>query len=134
MKSYYSRLLTLVFGLLGACASTPPAPAPTGPEVWSETPDPVLLVLTPAFELHVRSGKVEMVTPGVNAEAPSVRVIDDIEELRRLYASNGLTWRDENAAEVAVDGWVGLECVRAGQACGRAPEPGSRALVVLRFR
>lgn len=128
-------MLLAAFSWLTACASTPSTPAPSEPGVWSDTPEPVLLVLSPAFELHMRAGRVEMITPGANATAdPTVRVIDDIEELRRIYASNGQPWVDERESEVAVNGWLGLECVRAGQACGTAPEAGSRALVVLRFR
>ncbi len=131
----HKPLLLAAFSWLTACASSQPAPTASEPRVWSESPEPVLLVLNPAFELHVRAGKVELLTPGANASAdPTVRVIDDIEEVRRIYASNGLILTNERESAVSVDGWVGLECVRAGQACGTAPEPGSRALVVLRFR
>lgn len=116
----------------GACATAGPKP----PRVWSESHEPVLLAHGGAFELHIRNGKVEQIIP---ASTPGgltrVRVVDDIGELRQLYVDAVGTPLPEGGEgmPLEVNGWVGLECVRAGQACGPAPADAPRAMIVVRF-
>lgn len=120
-----------------ACASGSSDVRPVT-HVWSdEAEEPALLSASGAYELHVRDGRVVQVVPATEpGRAPSERVIDNYDELRRLY--EGATGRplptEATPGVIQVNGWRGLECVRAAKACGPAPEVAPMSMVVLRFR
>lgn len=126
------RLTSLLSALLAFPLS---ACATSGPRLWSDEPEPALLYHGSTFELRVREGRVEQVLlPTYPGEPTRVRTVNDIEELRRIYDSTG-TPLGPRAGErqIEVNGWVGLQCVRAGEACGAAPTDLPGVMLVLRF-
>ncbi len=130
-RGWMSVVPALGLVALVACASAPER------RLWAETAEPALVSQTGAFEIHVRDGKVVQVVPATEPGRPAtVREIDDIVELRDLYVRAGgePLNEDPGTRTVELNGWLGLECVRKGHACGRAPEEVPRALIVLRFR
>jgi len=126
--------LSLLALLITGCAS-----APAHERIaYADTSEPVLLARSQAYELQVQNGRVVQVIPAaVAGEAATVREIRDAAELRRLYAEAGgepppTTSSDEAAT---FNGWAGLDCVRAGKACGQAPADGTpRVLVLVKFK
>jgi hypothetical protein len=133
MTTSLRSLAPLIAGafLLLACASAPER------RLWAESAEPALVTQSGAFEIHVRGGKVVKVVPATEpGRSATVREIDDIAELRELYvdAVGEPLPEDAHSGRVELNGWLGLECVRQGHACGRAPEEVPRALIVLRFR
>ncbi len=90
---------------------------------------PALLLVTDAYELHLRDGRVFVLEDG--AERP----VGDYDELRALYRRDGAELPAAPTGEsTTVLGWRDLTCVRAGNACGREPEYPARDLVRLRIR
>ena len=124
-----ARLLsTLCACSLLACATAPR-------RLWAEDDTAALLLHGETFELRVREGRVEQVLPATYpGDRARVREVEDVDELRFIYAATGHELRVRGAArEIEVNGWVGLACVRAGQVCGAAPTEPPRVMVVLRF-
>ena len=123
------RFVMAMIVLLGACAST------STRGLRADHDEPVLLARSGAFELHLVDGKViEFVPttePGGHAR---LREIQDLGELKQLYANAGGTAPSGNDEAVQINGWAGLECVRAGEACGPAPENTPRVMVLVRWR
>jgi hypothetical protein len=104
--------------LVAACASS------------QASGEPALLLATDAYELHLRDGRVYVLTDG------AVRPIADYGELHTLYRRDGAPLVPEApAGETAtVLGWRDLACVRAAQTCGREPDAPARDMVRLRLR
>jgi hypothetical protein len=132
-----STILSILLGLvlatsLAACASTERgADTPT-----QANPDDVLLTSSGGLELHLRGGRVLEVEPATaTREDTRVRQLKSLDELRASWqqvAAEPLP-RATPGGSVQVNGWVGLECVRLGKACGRPPDDAPRAMVVIRF-
>ncbi len=89
-----------------------------------------LLLVSDAYELHLRDGQVFVLEGG------TVRPVSGYDELRTLYQRAGEAVVPEAAPGSAptVLGWRDLACVRAGHACGREPEYPARDLVRLKLR
>lgn len=120
-----------LFITLTACASTS-----TG-SLRADSEGPVLLTTSGALELHVRDGRIVEVYPAVETrEGKRERQIRTLDELRASWQSvTGEALPEEDPrGQIEVNGWSGLECVRRGESCGRAPDEPARALVKIRFR
>lgn len=121
-----------LFSALSACASTSP-----GAALRADSEGPVLLTASGALELHVRDGRIVEVYPAVETrEGRRERQIRTLDELRASWqAVTGEALPEEDPrGQIEVNGWSGLECVRRGECCGRAPDEPARALVKIRFR
>ncbi len=135
--THRSKLLGFIFGIvfvtsLAACAS-----AEQRPTASTQTdPDDVLLTSSGALELHLRGGRVLEIEPATaTREDTRIRQIKSLDELRASWqqvAAEPLP-SSTPGGTVQVNGWVGLECVRLGKACGRPPDDAPRAMVVIRF-
>jgi hypothetical protein len=117
------------FSMLVACATTP-----RQSQLWSEDQQSALLYHDAALEIRVSDGRVEVLhppsTPGGQVR---VRTIDDIDELREIYASTDQSLRERtDGRSIEVNGWVGLECVRRGETCGPPPREPVPVMIVLR--
>jgi len=138
--THRSTLLSILIWLIGlvftaslaACASTERA----APDPTQTSPDDVLLTSSGGLELHLRGGRVLAVEPATaTREDTRVRQIKSLDELRASWqqvAAEPLP-RATPGGSVQVNGWIGLECVRLGKACGRPPDDAPRAIVVIRF-
>jgi hypothetical protein len=109
-------VLSLALGLAAGCASGGGGSA--------------LLLVSDAYELHLRDGRLYVVEGG------AVRPVRDPDELRSLYRRDGeaVLPESESGATASVLGWRDLACVRSGQACGREPDRPARDMVRLRLR
>lgn len=124
------RVVPILTLLLAACASVP-----TKSDSASEGDDALVLV-TDRYELQLRSGHLVMLTP-VSQDVPAaIRPVDSYGEFRELYEARAGDALPEQAPPggVEVAGWRGLECVRAGHACGAEPaDPVAHPAVKLRI-
>ncbi|HRE91512.1 MAG TPA: hypothetical protein PK095_20505 [Myxococcota bacterium] len=120
-----------LFIALSACAST------SSRGLRADSEGPVLLTASGALELHVRDGRIVEVYPAVETrEGKRERQIRTLDELRASWQSvtGGALPEEDPRGQIEVNGWAGLECVRRGESCGRAPEEPARALVKIRIR
>jgi len=127
-------VLGMAFGLtLAACPSTPRTPDDEAGAAKDD--DAVLVSGGGPFEIHVRAGRALQLIPSPVGEPPIIKPIGTLDELRMLYeTSRGEPMpQPRPGGGVTLNGWDGLECVRAGHACGPAPQSVPRALVVVRF-
>ncbi|MGM0578402.1 MAG: hypothetical protein ACQEXJ_21940 [Myxococcota bacterium] len=102
----------------------------------SREDDGALLLATPQYELHVVEGKVYQVVPDEQGTV-EVREVSSYDKFRDLYRVERMRDLPATAPErgVVLNGWVGLECVRKGHACGRMPERGvEQNMIELRVR
>lgn len=123
-------LVTLGLGALAGCASTPRG------ALHVDGDRPALLTSSGALELHVRDGRIIEVRPAVETpEGARERRLTTLDELRAswLEAVGTPLPEDHQHKALQLNGWVGLECVRAGRACGRQPDDAPRAMVIVRF-
>jgi hypothetical protein len=122
-------MLLLVTSFWLACATA------RGPGIWSDETRPVLLYHGTAFELRIREGRVEQLLIPASAGTPArLRTIDDIDELRRIYATTDQPIRVlDGQRTIEVMGWAGLQCMRPGEACGPAPADLPGVMFILRF-
>jgi len=137
MKAFQMMSCSLSIALVAAaCASGERAGADGQPHVRVMSSEPVLLTSSGVLELHVRDGRVFELIPATEpGQAARTRQIERLDDLRTLYArteGKELPAEDPTGA-VQVNGWVGLECVRRGEACGRQPDGAPRAIVLIRF-
>lgn len=141
MKAPRSPALRALLALAGAlslstCATT--ASRSEASRLWADGPrDPVLLSASGGLEIHIRDGKVLEVVPATEPGANErTRIIASLDELRTLYeeTSGKPLPVEATPGVIQVNGWRGLECLRAGRACGPIPEVAPQAMVVLRFR
>lgn len=135
-----TRLTTALSMLLGfataasfiACAGAERDPSNES----RDAPDDVLLTSSGALELHLRGGRVLEIEPATETrEDARVRQIRSLDELRASWEQVAAEPLPSTTAggTIQVNGWVGLECVRRGKACGRPPDDAPRAMVVIRF-
>jgi hypothetical protein len=120
-----------------ACPSAQRRPEGEAKELRAESTEPLLLTASQALEIHVREGKVMEIIPGTQpGESARSRRIETLEDFRTVYAQAAGSPLPPEGPDGAlqVNGWSGLECVRAGQACGRPPEGLPQVMVLIRFQ
>lgn len=100
-----------------ACGTTAPPAEPVPQE------QPALLLALDTHELHYRAGRVFVVDRTGKAPEP-LREVTTYEQFRGLYQVRKGEEIPPALPErgLALNGWIGLDCVREGQACGRQPE------------
>lgn len=129
MKHPTILLTTTAFASLLGCATAPARPDESSSHALA------LIASTPLIELHVRDGEVYEVVPARGDQGELVKKIGSFDDFRTLYENaTGESLPPRDKGSVQVNGWLGLECVRAGRSCGQAPAEGApRGLVSLRF-
>ncbi len=123
--------------LTAACAAPGPAVTPlTDPAQATAPSGPTLLLVTDGYELHYREGRVYQVVTRPDRLPSELREITSYDEFRDLYeVREGADLPAELPSEgVPVNGWRDQDCVRAGHACGRAPEVTPNTMIQLRLR
>lgn len=122
-------LLAAGAALGGGCASAPPARETAVPGEGVAA----LLATSDQEELHLVDGRLYLVPAGRPGERHEVGSWDDFAS---WYVRHGGAAVPESQPEEGFDvnGWVGLDCVRKGHACGREPERGTQPLMRVRIR
>lgn len=123
---------SLVMAAFGAFALVACASAQRAPEADPE--DVALILSTDGYELHYRAGRVVMVDerPG---HVLGPHDVETYEEFKRLYEVKKAERLppEQPSRGVEVNGWRGLDCVRAGGVCGPAAEYPTGDIVRLRL-
>ncbi|MCC6623114.1 MAG: hypothetical protein IT385_17785 [Deltaproteobacteria bacterium] len=132
MRRLTTFIMTALVFTLAACAGAERA---DDDDRAARADEPVLIASGGPFEIHLRDGRVIQLIPSAIGEPPIIKPIRSLDELRTLYeTSRGEPMpAPRPGGGVALNGWVGLECVRAGHACGPAPEHTPQAMVVVIF-
>jgi len=125
----FSVVLAAAVLSLGGCATT------SGSQSGDALDDqPVLILATQDYELHLRGGEVVMVRtkedgPATSATEEKVQSYQKFKNLYELRSGEELPPVMPEGG-VVVTGWRGLDCVRPGRSCGPQPaEPSQENMV-----